>query len=68
MTFWIIFKTLNLNIENLLQIDIGEKRNFIHQNHSGFFFLVINFECNLFLKEFSNYDFTSEKLVKFELL
>lgn len=36
MTFGIIFKSLNLNIEDLLQIDIGEKRNFIHQNHSDF--------------------------------
>lgn len=68
MTFGIIFKTLNLNIENLLQNDIGEKRNFIHQNHSDFFFSKFNFQCNFFLKEFLNYDFFSEKLVKFELL
>lgn len=51
MTFGIIFKSLNLNIENLLQIDIGEKRNFIHQNHSDFF-LKNNFECNFLFKEF----------------
>lgn len=43
MTFGIIFKTLNLNIENLLQNDIGEKRNFIHQNHSDFFFQSLIF-------------------------
>lgn len=43
MTFGIIFKTLNLNIENLLQNDIGEKRNSIHQNHSDFFFQSLIF-------------------------
>lgn len=38
MTRGMIFKTLNLNIENLLLTD-SKKWNFTHQNHGDFFLL-----------------------------
>lgn len=39
MTRGMIFKTLNLNIENLLLTESKKKWNFTQQNHGDFFLL-----------------------------